>query len=250
MMRKLPLAALAAAAMLAVPAIAPAQTAQQNTYSVTGKVSPGGKGATTKPVPVSVKFGYNVGEAHGLKPAPVKRYKIGFGGVRTNGRFFKTCKSSQMQGTDSDCSKKALVGTGTLTAFVYADNDPSGQNGGFECKKTIHVWNAGINKAVLFISGDPSKCGGVGALAPIPAKFVKFGSNGQALQFDVPPTVLHPITGLTVAVTNVTSTIKRQTTKVKGKKVGYFESIAKSHPVKVTFVTEAGQTSTAKASAR
>ena len=247
-MRHLPLAALAAAAVLAVPAIAPAQTAQQNTYSVTAKVSPGGKGATTRPVPVSVSFGYKVGEAHGLKPAPVKRYTIGFGGVRTNGRFFKTCTSSQMQGTDSDCSRKALVGTGTLTAFVYADNDPSGQNGGFECKKTIHVWNAGINKAVLFISGDPSQCGGVGALAPIDAKFVRFG-NGQALQFDLGTTVMHPVGGLTVGVTEVTSTIKRQTTKVKGKPVGFFEAVAKKHPVEVRFTTEAGQKGSAKATA-
>jgi len=111
------------------------------------------------------------------------------------------------------------------------------------CQKTLHVWNAGANKAVLFLNGPGSQCGGVGALPPIPAKFVKFGSNGQALQFDVPPTVLHPIGGLTVAVTDVTSTIKKQTATVKGKKVGYFESVAKTHPVQVTFVTEQGQTS-------
>ncbi len=249
-MRKLALAGLGIVA-LAAPSTALAQSQQTNTYSVTASVTPkSSKASTKKPVPSSLKFDYTVGESHGLKPAAVKRYTIGFGGMRSNGKYFKTCQASQMNGTDADCNAKALVGSGTLDSFVYADSDPTGQNGGFECKKTLHVWNAGANKAVLFISGDPSKCGGVGALAPIPAKFVKFGSNGQALQFDVPPTVLHPITGLTVAVTNVTSTIKKQTTKVKGKTVGYFESVAKSHPVQVTFVTEAGQTSTAKASAR
>src|SRR4051812_32383126 len=245
-MHKLALAGLGLVVALALPTTALAQT-QQNTYKVTASVAPGKKGSKAKPAPVSVKFGYTVGEANGLKPAAVKRYTIGFGGVKTNGKYFKTCQASQMAGSDAGCSKKALVGTGSLDSFVYADNDPSGANGGFDCKKTLHVWNAGANKAVLFLNGDPNQCGGVGALPAIPAKFVKFGSNGTALQFDVPATVLHPIGGLTVAVTNVSSTIKKQTVTVKGKKVGYFESIAKKHPVSVDFTTEAGQKSTAKA---
>jgi hypothetical protein len=243
-MRKLALVGAGLAVALALPSSALA--AQQNTYKVTSSVTPK-SGSKSKPAAASVKFGYSVGEASGLKPAAVKRYTIGFGGLKTNGKAFKTCQASQMAGSDSGCNKKALVGTGSLDSFVYADNDPSGANGGFDCKKTLHVWNAGANKAVLFLNGDPNQCGGVGALPPIPAKYVKFGSNGTALQFDVPATVLHPIGGLTVAVTNVTSTIKKQTATVKGKKVGYFESIAKSHPVQVNFTTEAGQKATAKA---
>jgi hypothetical protein len=228
-------------ALAAAPATAPAQT-QQNTYSVTASVSPKKKGSKAKPVPAAVKFGVKVGAANGLQPAAVKRYTIGFAGMKTNGKYFKTCKVSQMHGTDKACDKKALVGTGTITNFVYTDNDPSGQNGGFLCEKTLHVWNAGHNRAVLFVGGDPKKCGGVGNLAPIPAKFVKFGSHGQALRFEVPKTVLHPISGLTVAVREVTSTIKKQTVKVKGKKRAFFESVSRSHPVQVTFLTESGQT--------
>ena len=243
-MRKLALVGLGAVVALALPTSALA--AQQNTYSVTASATPK-SGSAAKPAPASVNFGYKVSEASGLKPAAVKRYTIGFGGLKTNGKYFKTCQASAMAGSDGSCDKKALVGTGSLDSFVYADSDPSGANGGFTCKKTLHVWNAGANKAVLFLNGDPNQCGGVGALPPIPAKFVKFGSNGTALQFDVPPTVLHPIGGLTVAVTSVTSTIKKQTVTVKGKKVGYFESIAKAHPVQVDFTTEAGQKSTAKA---
>jgi hypothetical protein len=245
-MLKRAIPALVLVAILATAALALAQ--QQNTYSVTASVSPKGKGTKAKPVPVAVKFGYQVGESTGLKPAPVKRYTIGFGALRTNGRYFKTCQASQMQGSDADCSSKARVGTGTLQAFVYNDTDPSGGNGGFACAKTLHIWNAGANKAVLFIGGDPSRCGGVGNLAPIPAKYVTF-RNGQALQFDVPPTVLHPVTGLTVTVTAVAATLPRRTVTVKRKKRGYFESIAKTHPVEVTFVTEQGQTGKASAKA-
>src|SRR3954447_11244494 len=242
-LRTLGLAGLGLVVALAAPATALAQN-QHNSYSVTASVTPEQKGSKAKPVPATVKFGLKVDETNGLQPAAVKRYTIGFGGLKTNGKHFKTCKASQMHGTDRDCNKKALVGTGTITNFVYADNDPSGQNGGFLCEKTLHVWNAGHNRAVPFVGGDPNKCGGVGNLAPIPAKFVKFGSNGQALRFDVPKTVLHPISGLTVAVREVTATIKRQTVKVKVKSKGktkttnrgFFESVSKKHPVQATFL--------------
>jgi hypothetical protein len=224
-LRKLAFAGLGIVAALALPTTALA--AQQNTYSVQAAVSKAN----------AVKFDYSVGESTGLKPAAVSRYTIAFGGLQSHGAKFKTCAATQMMGTDTGCNKAALLGKGTLGAFVYADNDLTGANGGFPCKQTLHVWNAGANKAVLFIGSDGSQCGGVGNLPAIPAKFVKSG-NGQALQFDVPKTVLHPIGGLTVAVTKVSSTIS---------KPGFFSATAKKHPVQVTFVTEAGQKSIAKA---
>ena len=244
-MRKLALAGLGVVA-LAAPAQAFAQT-QTNTYTVTASVTPKAKGAKAKPVSSAVRFGFKVDEANGLQPAAVKRYTIGFGGLKTNGKAFKTCQASQMQGSDADCPKGALVGSGTIDNYVYQSAQPNG-DGGFPCAKDLHIWNAGANKAVLFVTGDANKCGGVGALAPIPAKFVKFGSNGQALQFEVPDNVLHPIAGLTVAIRSVNSTIKNQKATYKGKKVGFFETVAKSHPVEVTFLTETGQS--AKASTK
>src|SRR4051794_2926600 len=138
-LRKFALAGLGVVVALAASAPAHAQT-QLNTYGVTASVTPTNKGSKAKPVPAGVKFGYKVGEANGLQPAAVKRYTIGFAGLRTNGKHFKTCKASQMHGTDRSCNQKALVGTGTITNFVYVDNDPSGQVGGFACTKTLHVW--------------------------------------------------------------------------------------------------------------
>jgi len=223
-LHKLALAGLGVVAALALPSSALA--AQQNTYSVQAKVSKAN----------AVTFNYSVGEKTGLKPAAVSRYTIAFSGLKTNGAKFKTCQASQMMGSDVDCNKAALLGKGTLQAYVYSDSDPTGATG-FDCKQTLHVWNAGKDKAVLFIGSDGSQCGGVGNLPPIPAKFVKAG-NGQALQFDVPKTVLHPVPGMTVGVTKVGSTISKK---------GFFTATAKKHPVSVTFVTEAGQKSLAKA---
>jgi hypothetical protein len=232
MLRKLALVGAGLAVALALPTSALA--AQQNTYKVHASVTPKGKASG----PASVKFGFDVSEATGLQPSAVKRYTIAFGGLKVNQKAFKTASISQMNGSDSGANPKALLGAGKIDNYVYADSDPSGVNGGFKCAKDIRVWNAGNGKAILFVGGDPSKCGGVGNLAPIPAKFVKSG-NGQALQFEVPKTVLHPIPGLTVAIRSVSTTMKK----------GAFTSVAKAHPDKATFLTEAGQTATVPAKA-
>jgi hypothetical protein len=235
---------------LALAAVAIAQ--QVNKYSVIASTSPAKAGKSSKPSPVSVKFAYKVDEASGKQPSAVKRYKISFYGVRNNGRYFKTCSASKISAAgnnDASCPSDAKVGTGTIDNYVYQSADPSGA-GGFPCTKKLNVWNAGQNKAVLFIYGDPSQCGGVGALPPISAKYVKGEGGGQALQFDVPPTVLHPIAGLTVAVRSVTSSIKKKTVTKKGVKRGYYESVkckGSKRPVVVTFTPESGAPATASA---
>ena len=250
-MRRLAALAAALGVVLVLAAIAFAQ--QQNQYSVTAGVTPPAKGSKAKPVPVGVKFNYTVTEATGKKPAPVKGYKIAFTGLTTNGAFFPTCSSSKISGAgnnDSGCPAKAKVGSGTLDSFVYQTADPSGA-GGFPCPKKINLWNAGKNKLVIFIFGDPAQCGGVGALPPIDAKYVNTGGGAQALQFDVPPTVLHPIAGLSVAVNSVQSSVKKLTVKKSGKKRGYFEAIGcpgGKRTVTVTFTPETGSPGTAKAS--
>jgi len=243
---------LAAALGVALVLAAIAFAQQQNQYSVTAGVTPPAKGSKAKPVPVGVKFNYSVTEATGKKPAPIKTYKIAFTGLHTNGAFFPKCASSKISGAgnnDSGCPAKAKVGTGKLDSYVYQTADPSGA-GGFPCPKNINLWNGGANKLVIFLFGDPAQCGGVGALPPIDAKYVSV-SGGQALTFDVPPTVLHPIAGLSVAVHNVASTIKKLTVKKSGKKRGYFEAIGCSggkRTVTVTFTPESGAPGTAKAS--
>jgi hypothetical protein len=233
--------------LLVVAAVVFAQ--QTNQYSVTASVSPNAKSSKAKPVPVGVKFNYSITEASGLKPAPVKTYRIAFTGLRSNGAFFPTCTSAKISGAgnnDSGCPAKAKVGNGTIDSYVYQTAEPSGA-GGFPCPKNINLWNAGKNKLVIFIYGDPAQCGGVGALPPIDAKFVN-GGGGQALQFDVPPTVLHPIAGLSIAVNSVTSTVKKMTVTRGGKKRGYFEAIGcpgGKRTVVVTFTPETGSAANA-----
>jgi hypothetical protein len=221
------------AGILAGLAVSPALAAQTNTYAVQAKVTP-----TAARGKVAVKFAYTVGERSGAQPSAVKRYTIGFAGLHANGERFATCTTAKIlaAGDDSACPKGALVGTGKIDNFVYLSKDPSGA-GGFPCAKQLKIYNAGRNKATLFIGGDPSKCGGVGTLPPVAAKFVPSAGHGTALQFELPPTILHPISGLTVAVRSVSSTLKR----------GYLTSTGGKHPVAVTFLTEDGQRATVRA---
>ena len=212
--------------LLAALAATPALAAQINTYTVHAKVTPHARGTKARPAKVAVKFGYTVGEASGAQPAAVKRYTIGFGGLRANGAHF---------------AKGAVVGTGTIKSHVYVSSDPSGPSG-FDCVKQLKVLNAGANKATLRITGDPARCGGVGTLPDVPARFVAFKGGGTALQFDLPANILHPIPGLTVAVRSVESSLK----------TGYLTSVGykgTKRPAAVTFVTESGQTSTVRTTA-
>jgi hypothetical protein len=214
------------AGIVAALAVTPALAAQTNTYGVQAKVTPTVKRATAKPTPVKVNFAYTVGEQTGLQPAAVKSYKIAFAGLRDNMAKYKP-------GT--------LIGKGKVNSFVYLTADPSGARG-FPCAKDLRVYAAGKHKASLVIDGPGSACGGVGALPPIAAKFVPAAGHGTALQFELPPTILHPISGLTVAVRSVSSTLKLGALSSAGFK-------GTKRPVVVTFVTEAGQTATAKTTA-
>jgi hypothetical protein len=241
---------------LAVAGIAYAQ-AQNNTYKVQAQTSPTGKGSKKKPNPVGVKFNYQVNEASGLQPAAVKTYKIDFYGVKTNGDRFPKCTFDQISKAQSgdDCPAGSKVGTGTIQSTVYTTGNPSDANA-FNCVKTLSLFNSGKNKAVLLLTGPGDQCAGVSQPFIIDAKYVSGAGGGSALQFDVPPTVLHPIPQLTVAVRNVTSSIKRvRKTIGSGKKkrtYGYYESVGclgAKRPVKVTFTQEDGKSASAATNA-
>lgn len=241
-MRKLvafPVAAILA--LLAVAGIAFAQ-AQVNTYSVSGSVS-GGKGSKSKPVPVSVKFGYQVAEATGKRPSPVKRYTIDLYGVRSvNGASFPSCSAAfiNAEKSDSKCEDGSVVGSGTIKNNAGATNNTADKS--IPCNLKLRVHNSGTKKGALFIFGSPPACA-INVAQAIPVKYVTGSGGGTALQFDVPAGLLHPIPGVDNAVVDVESSIKKLTTKKRGKTIGYFESVGckgSLRPIRVKFTPENG----------
>jgi hypothetical protein len=256
-MRRVAAIVAALVTVLAVAGIAYAQ-AQNNTYAVQATVTPTGKGTKKKPNPVGVKFNYQVNEAAGLQPAAVKTYKIDFYGVKTNGARFPKCTFQQISQAQSgdNCPAGSQVGSGNIQSTVYTTGNPSDPNS-FPCAKSLAVYNSGAGKAVLLLTGPGDQCAGVSQPFIIDAKYVSGSGGGSALQFDVPPTVLHPIPQLTVAVRSVTSSIKKlRKTVGSGKKkrtYGYYESVGclgSSRPVKVTFTQEDGKVGSASTTSK
>jgi hypothetical protein len=243
-MRKL--AALAGALVVAgvVAAVAYAQ-GSNNEYTVQGDVSPARSASRSKPLPVELKFGFQVTSATGGRPAPIKTYSIGFYGGTSNGGPFPKCSADKINAAQSDsvCPKGSKVGSGKVINVAGSASDPNDTS--IPCNLDLTIYNAGRNRAALYLEGTPPDCV-IGIHQALDARFVSaFGGKGQALQFDVPANLLHPISGLDNAQSDITSTIDKITKKVHGRTQGYFQitqRCPKNHkaPVEVTFTTEDG----------
>ena len=216
-----------------------------NRYAVQGDVTPARSASKAKPLPVELKFSFQVTSATGGRPAPIKTYSIGFYGGTSNGGPFPKCTAAQINAAQSDrgCPKGSKVGSGKVINVAGSAADPSDTS--IPCNLDLTIYNAGVNRAALYLDGEPPDCV-IGIHQALDARFVRaFGGKGQALQFDVPANLLHPISGLDNAQSDITSKIDKITKKVKGKRVGYFQITQKCPksgkvPVEVTFTTEDG----------
>jgi hypothetical protein len=237
--------AIAVTAMFVLGLSAVAYAQVTNTYTVSGSTSPTRAGTSKKPVPVSVKFGYTVGEQSGNRPSPVRKYSIRFAGLRVNTNAFPRCASGRKP---SDCPSRSIVGTGFITNATGARNNPSDKS--IACNAALSVINNGSNKATIYVEGspqqsDPRRRCAIELASPIPARFIRAsGGRAVSLEFTVPQSLLHPLPTLDNAVTSVTSTIKRLTTRRRGKTVGFFEStggcVRNRRNITVTFTPESG----------
>jgi hypothetical protein len=229
-----------------------------NTYSVSGSVSPTREGTPRNPQPIQLTFGYEVGSEDGTRPTPVKRYSIGFAGGRVNTNPFPKCSISRIRDANGDdaCPRGSAVGSGFIQNATGPSNNPSSSP--IACNAALTVYNSGNNRAVIYVEGtqtstDPRTRCDINLAAPIPARFVRRGQFTY-LEFTVPDSLLHPAPGIDNAVTNVTSTIRRLTRRVRGRTVGFFESVGGCTNgrgrVQVIFTPEEGSRATARSTFR
>ncbi len=242
-MSKMRLLVVAVIAVFAITAVAFAQSAAVNEYTVDGAVSAHG-GSKKKPKAGGLKFTFTT-SAGDLVPNVIKTYKITFSGGRVNTQVAKTCTAASMDQAQSDgnCPKGSLIGTGEINNFVSKSGDPIA--GATRCKLPLKIYNAGKNKAALWIKTGPPDC--IAAVAQsIDAKWSS-NSKGASLSFTVPDGLRHQL-GLELPVVSTTSTIKKITKKIKGKTVGYLESIgcgkSKKRVISATFTDEGGRSVT------
>jgi hypothetical protein len=268
-MRKLWIAVVGALVIsIAVAGIASAVNTYEVPKELVGVKPAKKKGSLKKPVPTKLQFGYRVGDTENLRPQVVREYRIAAEGLQSYPKARPTCTFDQANKAikiDAACNK-AIVGEGTIDNFAGAPTDRTQ-------KLPCNVKLTQINVS----SGDPAyprtvsqikKRGGMairidvdqGPNCPIPvhqalaAPFydVKIeGISSAELRFPVPDGLAHP-GGLDNAVVKVTTTINKETgrVKVRGKerKVGFYSAVGrkgKKRTVRVTFIDELGDKQTA-----
>ncbi|HMJ35301.1 MAG TPA: hypothetical protein VK501_15430 [Baekduia sp.] len=236
--------AISVAALLCLAAVALAQTSS-NVYSVTGKIASGGTKA--KPKHVGVVFNYKISTPDSTLTSPVKTYKIHFDGLKYNTKGvakgkYCTAASINAAASDAGCAAATKVGTGQVNAFVGAAGGPV--DPGAKCNLKLDIYAGGPKSLALFLHGTPPDC--IAQINQAIDAKLSTDATGGSLTFTVPPTLLHPVTGLDSGITSVSSTIA----KGSGTKGVFTSTGCKStRKVTVTFTAEDGATSTADAKA-
>jgi len=261
-MRKLSIAALTAIAALTLAGVALAA----NVYTVDGSTKPGGKGTKSKPVPIQLKFDFQVeSDDPAVRGTPIEQYAIGSEGLVTFPEVFPTCSFSQANrdGSISPACRKAKVGTGLVQNVVGPAADPTVK---IFCNLKLGLYNlSGVGRnggMAIRLDGDPKEPPlqnpndkTINCPTPIHgairAKFVLTKIGGlpaDDLRFTVPSELLHP-SGLDTTVRNTVSKIlKRTATKrIRGKsrKVGFYSKVGckgGKRLIQATFIDEQGDT--------
>jgi len=234
-------------AVLGVAAVAYAQNAYTNQYTVSGSVNAPG-GTKAKPKAGGLKFNFAVTEAAGNMPGPIKTYRILFEGGKVNSGILPACKASTMSSAQSDkgCPSKSKIGSGVVKAKAGAAGGPLADAA--DCELGLTIYSSGAGKAALWLEGGPGTAHNciAGIHEAIDAKWVKT-ADASGLEFEVPDKLRH-VAGLDVAVVSTTSTINKIVVKKGKKKTGYLESTGckdKKRTISVVFTDEAGQATTA-----
>lgn len=260
-MRKLLIAVLALAAMVAVASVALAA----NTYTVhLAGTKPVTKGSKAHPVPVQLNFGFQVAETDPSKRGtPVERFAIGTEGLVTNPKFFPKCSFGDLDdqaGVPAKCNK-AFLGSGLVKNAAGPSGDQS-LGASSPCNLQLRLYNNGSGMVLrLDSNGKPAppdfETDAIGCLLPIATaingKFVKTKVGGlpaSDYRFSVPENLKHPLTGVDNSVRESIDKILRKVKKnarIGGTRrdVGFYEAIGcKGHKrtVRATFDTEATAT--------
>jgi hypothetical protein len=277
-MRKLLVAALALAAVMAVAGVAFAA----NTYVVDLAKSSPGKGSRAHPIPTKLDFGYSVGDTEGKRPFVIREYRIAAEGTFTFPKARPRCTfaaATDPNVTDpadlSAACRKAIVGTGSIANQAGAPPPPdTNRDQKLPCNVKLTLINISTGdprfpKTVkqikkrggiaIRIDTDPPDCP-ISVHEALAAPFYDTKIEGiptSELRFTVPDTLAHP-GGLDNSVVNVVSHIKKLTGKVpvrRGvpvatakRKVGFYSLVGRkgaTRTTRVTFIDESGAKFTA-----
>jgi hypothetical protein len=235
-----------------------AATVVTNKYVVSGKVTPKKSGTTAHPKPIGVTIKYTVGTTpKGERPNVVKKLVATLAGVRAHTNDFPTCSTSTLSSKGpSACPKGSLVGTGFFIAEIGAASSHSGMQ--LTCRVDLSVFNGGGNSLSYYAFLNPAhsnECPNTpnsGIPVAFPTHLKEVGTT-LVQTINVPFVLRHPgnNTALDAAPIQSQITTPVKTRKLKGKTVGFAESIAcpanhKRH-ISIRFTLENGKSQTTTA---
>ena len=247
---------------LGTAGVAYGATVVTNVYVISGKGTPLKSGTKAHPKPAGVTIGYTVTTIpKGQRPNVVKTLTLTIAGVQAHTNAFPTCSTSVLnnpaQGPNA-CPKRSLVGTGFFIAEIGSAKDTKAL---LTCRTELSVYNGGGNSVSYYVFLNPAQSGPVKecpATTPpsLPLAFaahLREAGTTLVQTINLPFSLRHPgnNTALDASVikSKVTLTVKRR--KIKGKTVGFGETIAcpanhKRH-VSLRFTLEDGKSQTATA---
>ncbi len=209
---------------------ASAAFASVNTYSASFKFTSSKAGSAKSPVALGYNLTYNAFGTSGNRAAPLTDLKTTIYGLKANGKYFPTCSLNKIATAKNDnvCNPKAEVATGTVHSLLGAAVQP--KSAGTPCNPGLDVWNAGPNKVVFFFTAkSAAQCGGLqtGSTAPFYGN-VSYKGGNMVLDVPQPQDISVKVANLTGVYSSLSVeklTWKKLTTKVKGKTVGYLQSV-------------------------
>jgi hypothetical protein len=234
-----------------------AATVVTNVYLVKATNTPLKSGTKAHPKPAGVTINYTVGTTpKGERPNELKQLIVTIAGVQAHTNAFPTCSTSTLNSKGpSACPKLSLVGTGFNIFEVGPANKQSGPQI-ITCRVELNVYNGGGNSLTYYGFVNPANKNECPSSTVKPIAFaahIKEAGTTLVQTLNIPFSVRHPgnNTSLDAAVIHSHVTVKVLSRKIKGKTVGFGESIAcpanhKRHfSIKFTLETGKSQTATA-----
>jgi len=236
-----------------------------NVYTVTpaSTKGAGGKGTAAKPVAKSVNFGFKTKDSGGGRATPIKRYRIGFQGLKYFGKakVFPKCTFKQINAKlESEVKRKcgkAYLGKGVINNLVGVTGSPATAT---TCLVRLSLYNTGRGFALRLDGGNtakpPTKCP-IAVNQAINALFKSrtIGRKRSAsLEFSVPSNLLHPGSpNISNAIETTRSTIsgRKRRVRIKGvtRRVSILSSVTcgrRNRTIQVAFTDENNSTVNAR----
>jgi hypothetical protein len=193
-----------------------ALAAGQTTVDVDSHVTPVIRAFTPKTTPATLSINLDFKGPQGEQAATLTRALLKFTyGARLMGKFFPSC-SADMIRNHQVCPKGSVIGTGKALGMVGGPENPALEN------IDVTLYNGPKGKSITFrIQGKQPAVIDV----PFDAPLKTFSGGTYNYQVDVVvPDILQRIAGLPISLDYFNVKVGA-TRKVKGKKVGYIETL-------------------------